>query len=239
MLLRLIALVNKVNYMRRSSIICRHADHYPIMGQPQSNCLTGDTQVTKFITHRSSHDIEAVPFTSYPTKTSHALNVFCRSGMKRLLSTYCSALKALRENIDRIYKITMKISSGWSNQVDLGAFTISLIFTRSIILTIAIGTSEKTATHELDKLVQYLRVCTVSLDGDSNWYGHVVCPTEKKYGPIYNHHDAINSYRSLTMHQSIHRIWTDCKTLNKAYISLYVHPDQKAKYDCSGTTVRK
>jgi hypothetical protein len=30
--------------------------------------LTGDTQVTQLITHRSSYDIEVIPFTSYPKK---------------------------------------------------------------------------------------------------------------------------------------------------------------------------
>jgi hypothetical protein len=138
--------------------------------------------------------------------------------MKRPLSTDC--------NIDCIYRIAMKISSDWSNQADLGPFIMSLIFTRSITLIIAIGTLEKTATHDLDTLVQSLLICTIGLDGDSIQYEQVVRTTEKEHGPIYSHGDPINSYRSHTMHQSIHRIWTDCKILNKS-ISLYAHLDQK------------
>jgi hypothetical protein len=71
---------------------------------------------------------------------------------------------------------------------------MSLIFTRSITLTIATGTSKKTATHDLDTLVQSLLVCTVSPDGDSSRYGHIVRTVEKEHEPIYNHRDAINSY---------------------------------------------
>ena len=67
-LLHLIA--SKLNYMRRTSITCRHTGRYTIIGQPQPGCCNGDTQVTKIITHRSSHDIEAIPFTSHPAKTS-------------------------------------------------------------------------------------------------------------------------------------------------------------------------
>jgi hypothetical protein len=71
---------------------------------------------------------------------------------------------------------------------------MSLIFTRSITLTIATGTSEKTATHDLDTSVQSLLVSIVSLDGDSSRYGHVVHTVEKEHEPIYSHRDAINSY---------------------------------------------
>jgi hypothetical protein len=122
--------------------------------------------------------------------------------MKSPLSTYCnrgsqgSALKALRKNIDRIFRITMKISSDWSNQADLEPFTVSLIFTRLITLTIVIGASKKTATHDLDTSAQYLLICTVSKDGDSSRYGQVVRTTEKEHEQIYSHPDAINSYRS-------------------------------------------
>jgi hypothetical protein len=83
---------------------------------------------------------------------------------------------------------------------------MSLIFTRSLTLTIATGTSEKTATHDLDTSVQSLLVCTISPDGDSNWYGYIVRTVEKEHEPIYSHRDAINSYQSRTMHQSIYRI---------------------------------
>ena len=83
---------------------------------------------------------------------------------------------------------------------------MSLIFTRSITLTIAIGTSEKTATHELDMSVQSLLICTVSPNGDSSRYGQDVRTTEKEHEPIYSHRDAFNSYQSHTMHQSIHII---------------------------------
>jgi hypothetical protein len=109
-LLHLIA--SKINYKRRTSITCRHAGRYTIIGQPQPSCCNGDTQVTEIITHRSSHDIEAIPFTSYPAKqVKH--RTYSTVGVWK-------ALKALRENIDRIYRIAMKISSDWSNQTDLG-----------------------------------------------------------------------------------------------------------------------
>jgi hypothetical protein len=75
---------------------------------------------------------------------------------------------------------------------------MSLIFTRSITLTIATDTSEKTATYDLDTLVQSLLVCTVSPDGDSSRYGHVLHTVEKEHEPIYSYLDAINSYRSYT-----------------------------------------
>jgi hypothetical protein len=140
--------------------------------------------------------------------------------MKRPLSTDGNGGKALREIIDRIYRIATKISSDWSNQANLGSFIISLIFIRSITLTIATGTSEKTATH--DTSVQSLLVCTVSTDGDSSRYGHVIRIVEKEHEPIYNHRDAINSYRSHTVHQSTHRIWTDCITINKAYLFMRI-----------------
>jgi hypothetical protein len=81
---------------------------------------------------------------------------------------------------------------------------MSLIFTRSITLIIAIGTSEKTTTHDLDTSVQSLLICIVRQDGDSNRYGHVMRIVEKEREPIYIHRDAINSYRSHTMHQYIH-----------------------------------
>ena len=71
-----------------------------------------------------------------------------------------------------------------------------------------------------------LLVCTVSPDGDCSRYGQAVRTIEKEHEPIYSHHDAINSYQSHTVHQSIYLIWTDCKTLNKS-ISLYAHLDQK------------
>ena len=72
---------------------------------------------------------------------------------------------------------------------------MSLIFTGSITLTIATGTSEKTATHDSDPSVQSLLVCTVSPDGDSSRYGQVVRTIEKEHEPIYTHRDAINSYQ--------------------------------------------
>jgi hypothetical protein len=90
-----------------------------------------------------------------------------------------SALKALQENTDRIYRIAMKTSLDWSNQAELEPFTMSLIFTRSITLIIVIGTSENTATHDLDMSVQSLFVCTGSPDRDSSRYGQVVRTTEK------------------------------------------------------------
>jgi hypothetical protein len=71
---------------------------------------------------------------------------------------------------------------------------MSCIFTRSITLTIVTGTSEKTATHDLDTLVQSLLVCTVGPDCDCSRYGHVVRTIEKEHEPIYSHCDAINSY---------------------------------------------
>ena len=84
---------------------------------------------------------------------------------------------------------------------------------------------------------QSLIVCTVSPDGDSSRYGQVVRTIEKEHEPIYSHHDAINSYQSHTVHQSIHLIWTDCKTLIK-HISICTYWP-KAKHDHSGTTIRK
>jgi hypothetical protein len=130
--------------------------------------------------------------------------------------------KLFRENIDRIYRITMKISSDWSNQANSGPFIMSLIFTRSITLTITIGISEKTATHDLYMLVPSLLVCTVNPDGDSSRYGQVVRTEEKEHETIYSHRDAINLYRSHTVHQSIHHIWIDCKTLNKVYLYMRI-----------------
>jgi hypothetical protein len=99
---------------------------------------------------------------------------------------------------------------------------MSLIFTGPITLTIVTGTSEKTATHDLDTMGYPLLVCTVSPDGISGWYGHVVRTVEKEHEPIYSHRDAINSYRSHTVHQSIHSICTYCKTLNKAYLYMRI-----------------
>jgi hypothetical protein len=77
---------------------------------------------------------------------------------------------------------------------------MSLIFTRSITLTIVIGTLEKTATYDLDTSVQSLLVCTFSLDGDSSRYGQVMRTAEKEHEQIYSHPDAINSYQSDTVH---------------------------------------
>ena len=56
--------------MRKTSITCRHAGCYKKWDDLNPVVLTGDTQVTKFITHRSSHDIEAIPFISYLAKIS-------------------------------------------------------------------------------------------------------------------------------------------------------------------------
>ena len=204
--------------MRKSSITCWHAGHYTIMGQPQPGCFNcwhacHTTYYTHIITWFWGHTIHIIP-----CKNELGVERILPRGMKRPLSTECNGG---REIIDRIYRFAMKISLDWSNQADSGSFIMSLIFTRSITLTIATGTSEKTATHDSDPSVQSL-----SPDGDSSRYGQVVRTIEKDHEPISSHHDAINSYRSHAVHQSIHRIWTDCKTLNKS-ISLYAHPDQK------------
>jgi hypothetical protein len=54
----------------RSSITSRHTGHYTRTEQPQPGCvhlqLSGYTNVT----HRSSNNIEAIPFTSFSAKTS-------------------------------------------------------------------------------------------------------------------------------------------------------------------------
>jgi hypothetical protein len=101
---------------------------------------------------------------------------------------------------------------------------MSLIFTRSITLTIAIGTSEKTATHDLDTSVQSLLICIVSLDGDSYQYGQVVRTAKKEYEQIYSHPDAINS---IPHHTSIYTSHMNKLQNPKQSISLYAHPDQK------------
>ena len=194
--------------MRKSSITCWHAGRYTIMGQPQPSCFNWwhaghTTHYTQIITWFWGHTIHIIP-----CKNELGIERILPRGMKRPLSTEC-------------YIFAMKISLDWSNQADSGSFIMSLIFTGSITLTIATGTSEKTATHDSDPSVQSLLVCTVSPDGDSSRYGQVVRTIEKEHEPIYTHRDAINSYQSHTVHQSIHLIWTDCKTLNKAY--LYMH----------------
>ena len=199
--------------MRESSITCRHTCRYTIMGQPQPGCFNcwhagHTTYYTHIITWYWGHTIHIIP-----CKNELGIERILPRGMKRPLSIEC-------------YIFAMKISLDCSNQADSGSFIMSLIFTRSITLTIATGTSEKTATHDSDPSVQSLLVCTVSPDGDSSRYGQVMRTIEKDHEPICSHRDAINSYWSHTVHQSIHRIWTDCKTLNKS-ISLYAHPDQK------------
>ena len=137
-----------------------------------------------------------------------------------------SALKALRENIDHIYRISMKISSDWSNQTDLGHSQCPLF---SLVNHIDyrdryIGEDRTTRVRYVGSIS--LLVCTVSPDGDSSRYGQVVRTIEKEHKPIYSHRDAIKSYQSHTVHQSIHLIWTDRKTLNEAY--LYMHIQTKS-----------
>ena len=137
-----------------------------------------------------------------------------------------SALKALRENIDRIYRIAMKISSDWSNQIDLGHSQCPLfsLVNHTDYRDRYIGEDRTTRVRYVGSIS--LLVCTVSPDGDSRRYGQVVRTIEKEHEPIYSHRDTINSYQSHTVHQSIHLIWIDCKTLNKAY--LYMHIQTKS-----------
>ena len=166
--------------MRESSITCRHASHYTIMGQPQPGCFNcwhagHTTYYTQIITWFWGHTIHIIP-----CKNELGIERILPRGMKRPLSTECNGG---REIIDRIHRFAMKISLDWSNQADSGSFIMSLIFTRSITLTIAIGTSEKTATHELDMSVQSLLVCTVSPDSDSSRYGQVVVMLSTRTDP--------------------------------------------------------
>jgi hypothetical protein len=54
----------------RSSIISQHAGHYTIMEQPQPGSINLQHADYKNITHRLSHDIEVISFTSFSAKTS-------------------------------------------------------------------------------------------------------------------------------------------------------------------------
>jgi hypothetical protein len=53
----------------RSSITSRHARHYTIMEQPQLGCINVQHAGWTNVTHRSSHDIEDIPLTSFSAKT--------------------------------------------------------------------------------------------------------------------------------------------------------------------------
>ena len=118
--------------MRRSSIKYRHAGRYTIMGQPQPDYLIGDTHVTNLL--HTDHHMILRPYHSHSTlqkqvkrRTYSTVGVW-KAAINKLQGveggyprgSQGSALKALRENIDRIYRIAMKISSDWSNQIDLG-----------------------------------------------------------------------------------------------------------------------
>jgi hypothetical protein len=54
----------------RSSITSRHTCRYTIMEQPQPGCVNLQLTDCTNVTHISSHDIEAIPFTSFSVKTS-------------------------------------------------------------------------------------------------------------------------------------------------------------------------
>ena len=125
-----------------------------------------------------------------------------------------------------IYRIAMKISSDWSNQIDLGHSQCPLfsLVNHTDYRDRYIGEDRTTRVRYVGSIS--LLVCTVSPDGDSRRYGQVVRTIEKEHEPIYSHRDTINSYQSHTVHQSIHLIWIDCKTLNKAY--LYMHIQTKS-----------
>ena len=114
---------------------------------------------------------------------------------------------------------------------------MSLIFTRSITLTIAIGTSEKTATHDSDPSVQSLLVCTVSPDGDSSRYGQVVHTRER---PRTN----LQSPRCYQLVPIPHRAPIYISNMNRLQNPKQKHISicasrPKAEHDRSGTTVRK
>jgi hypothetical protein len=54
----------------RSSITSQHTGRYTIMEQPQPGCVNLQLASCTNVTHRSSHDIEGIPFTSFSAKTS-------------------------------------------------------------------------------------------------------------------------------------------------------------------------
>jgi hypothetical protein len=56
--------------LEKSSITGRHAGHYTIMEQPQPGCVSLQLIGCTNVTHRSSHEIETIPFTSLSAKTS-------------------------------------------------------------------------------------------------------------------------------------------------------------------------
>jgi hypothetical protein len=53
-----------------SSITSRHTGHYTIMEQPQSGCVNLQHAGCTNVMHRSSHDIEAIPLTSFLAKNA-------------------------------------------------------------------------------------------------------------------------------------------------------------------------
>jgi hypothetical protein len=56
-----------------------HVDRYTIMEQPQPSCVNLQLTCCINIAHRSSYDIEVIPFTSFSSKTSLAYNDFYRN----------------------------------------------------------------------------------------------------------------------------------------------------------------
>jgi hypothetical protein len=54
----------------KSSITSRHVGHYIIMEQPQPGCVDLQHTDCTNVIHRSLHDIEPIPFTSFSAKAS-------------------------------------------------------------------------------------------------------------------------------------------------------------------------
>jgi hypothetical protein len=107
--------MNELN--ERSSITSRHTTHYTIMEQPQPGCLNLQLTCCTNVTNRSSHDIEAIPFTSFSTKNKLGVEWFLPKLWYRYSrQQWRSRIWATRDFIDCIYKVSMKTSLDWSNQ---------------------------------------------------------------------------------------------------------------------------
>jgi hypothetical protein len=60
----------------RSSITSRHAGRYTIMEQPQPGCVNLQHTFCTNVTHISSHNIEATPFTLFSAKNKLGVERF-------------------------------------------------------------------------------------------------------------------------------------------------------------------